>query len=128
MAAYRDGVWLVDLAPLADPGLVPSAVAQLLGVREAVGKPLIETLCSQVKGRELLLVLDNCEHLLDDCARVADALLRQCHGVQILATSREALGIGGEQVYRVPSLSLPDPKQAHSPVSLAQFEGVQLFT
>ena len=128
MAAYRDGVWLVDLAPLTDPALVPSAVAQVLGVREAVGKTLIETLCRQVKGRELLLVLDNCEHLLDGCAKVADALLRQCRGVQILASSREALGISGEQAYRVPSLSLPDPKQVHSPVSVAQFEAIQLFT
>ena len=127
LAAYRDGVWLVDLAPLSDPALVPRAVAQVLAVREAVGIPLIETLCFQLKRRELLLVLDNCEHLLDGCAKMADALLRQCPGVQILATSREALGISGERAYQVPSLSLPDPRHVHLPVSVLEFEAVRLF-
>ncbi len=127
LAAYRDGVWLVDLAPLSDPALVPRALAQVLAVREAVGKPLVETLCFQLERRELLLVLDNCEHLLEGCAKLADALLRHCPGVQILATSREALGISGEQTYQVPSLSLPDPQHVHLPVSVSEFEAVRLF-
>ena len=78
-------------------------------------------------GKQLLLLLDNCEHLVDACATLADTLVRQCPGVRILATSREALGITGEQAYRVPSLSLPDRKQAPTPQSLSIYESVQLF-
>ena len=124
---FPDGAWLVELAPLADPGLVPQTVATVLGLKEAPGKSISQTLSEHLKDKRLLLLLDNCEHLLDACARLADALVRQCPGVQILASSREALGIGGEQAYRVPSLSLPDPKQAHTPASVAPFEAVQLF-
>ena len=89
--AYRDGVWFVDLAPLVDPTLVPSSVAQALGVSESAGTPLIDTLCSQVKSRQLLLLLDNCEHVL---RRVCAACRRDAAaaaGVTILATSREPL-------------------------------------
>ena len=105
--AYRDGVWFVELAPLTDPSLVPSAVAQVLGVSEAAGKPLLETLCRQVKGRQILLLLDNCEHLLDACARLADAMLRSAVELTIIATSREPLHVAGEQTYTLPALSLP---------------------
>ncbi len=125
---FPDGVWLVELAPLSDPGLVPQTVATVLGLKEEPGKPIVQTLTEHLKDKRLLLLLDNCEHLLDGCAQLADALLRQCPDVTILASSREALGIGGEQAYRVPSLSLPDPKQAHTPASVAPFEAVQLFT
>ena len=125
---FPDGAWLVELAPLSDPGLVPQTVATVLGLKEEPGKPISQTLTDYLKDKRLLLLLDNCEHLLDGCAQLADALLRQCPQVTILASSREALGIGGEQAYRVPSLSLPDPKQAHTPASVAPFEAVQLFT
>jgi predicted ATPase/class 3 adenylate cyclase len=125
---FPDGAWLVELAALADPGLVPQTVATVLGLKEAPGKPITQTLTDYLKDKRLLLLLDNCEHLLDGCARLADALLRLCPHAKILASSREALGIGGEQAYRVPSLSLPDPKQAHTPASVAPFEAVQLFT
>jgi predicted ATPase/class 3 adenylate cyclase/Tfp pilus assembly protein PilF len=125
---YPDGVWLVELAPLADPGLVPQTVATVLGLKEGPGTPMVKTLGSYLKDKRLLLLLDNCEHLLDACAQLVDTLLRQCPHLKILASSREALGIGGEQAYRVPSLSLPDPKQAHTPASVAPFEAVQLFT
>jgi len=125
---YPDGAWLVELAPLTDPGLVPQTVAAVLGLKEVPGKPIVQTLTEYLKDRRLLLLLDNCEHLLHACAQLVDALLRQCPQVKILASSREALGIGGEQAYRVPSLSLPDPKQAHTPASVAPFEAVQLFT
>jgi predicted ATPase/Tfp pilus assembly protein PilF len=125
---FPDGAWFAELAPLSDPGLVPQTVATVLGLMEEAGKPISQTLTEHLKDKRLLLLLDNCEHLLDVCAKLADALLRQCPGVQMLASSREALGIGGEQTYRVPSLSLPDPKQAHTPVSVAPFEAVQLFT
>jgi len=125
MAAYRDGVWLVSLAPLADPALVPSAVAQVLGVREAAGKPLIESLCRQVKGRQLLLVLDNCEHVLKACTQLADAMLRGAADLTIIATSREPLHVAGEKSYPLVPLSLPDPTAKVE--SLIQSEAVQLF-
>jgi len=124
---FPDGAWLVELATLADPALTPQTVATVLGLKEVPGRPISEVLTEHLKDKHLLLLLDNCEHLLDACAKLADRILRQCPGVHILATSREALGIGGEQAFRVPSLSLPDPKQAHSPESVASFEAVQLF-
>ena len=124
---FPDGAWLVELAPLADPGLVPQTAATVLGLKEEPGKPIIQTLATHLKDKRALLLLDNCEHLLDGCAQLADTLLRQCPPVTLIASSREALGVGGEQAYRVPSLSLPDPKQLHTPASVAPFEAVQLF-
>jgi predicted ATPase/DNA-binding winged helix-turn-helix (wHTH) protein/tetratricopeptide (TPR) repeat protein len=123
--AYRDGVWLVDFAPLADPELVPSAVAQLLGVRETVGKPLTETLCAHLKRRQLLLVLDNCEHLVQACAAFAATVLERASALTIIATSREPLGTAGEQIYALQPLSLPDPKANRE--SIAASQAVQLF-
>ena len=125
---FSDGAWMVELASLADPDLVPQTVAMVLGLKDEPGKPIHQALTAHLKDKQLLLLLDNCEHLLDACAKLADALMRQCPGVRILASSREALGIGGEQVYRVPSLSLPDLKQAHTRGSVVPFEAVQLFT
>jgi predicted ATPase len=123
-----DGVWLVELAPLADPSLVPQAVATALGVREEPGKPLSQTLVEFLKPKRLLLLLDNCEHLLSACAELTGLILRGCPGVQILATSREGLNIPGETTYRLPSLSLPDPRQLPSTVeSVSQYEAVRLF-
>ena len=124
---FPDGAWLVELAPLSASDLVPPTVASVLGLKEEASKPIIQTLTDYLKDKRLLLLLDNCEHLLEACARFADALLRQCATVQIVASSREGLGINGEQAYRVPSLALPDPKKAHTPASAAQFEAVQLF-
>jgi non-specific serine/threonine protein kinase len=125
---FPNGVWLVELASLSDPGLVPKTAATALGLKEQPGKPISQTLIEHLKDTVLLLLLDNCEHLLDGCAGLADTLVRQCPQVTILASSREALRTDGEQAYRVPSLSLPDPKQVHTPVSIAPFEAVQLFT
>ncbi len=125
---YPDGVWLVELGPLVDPCLVPQTVATLLGLKEASDKPIAATLTEYLKDKRLVLLLDNCEHLRDACAQLADMLLRECPQVKILASSREALGIRGEQAYRVPSLSLPDPTLDHMPASVASFEAVQLFT
>jgi predicted ATPase/class 3 adenylate cyclase/Tfp pilus assembly protein PilF len=124
---HGNGVWLVELASLSDPALVAQTVASTLGVREELGRLLIETLADSLRPRSLLLVLDNCEHLLSACAQLADRLLRACPNLRILATSREALGLLGEQTYRVPSLSLPDPSQLPSLERLQEYEAVQLF-
>ena len=118
----------MELAPLADEGLLPQSVVTVLGLMEEPGISIVQTLIEHLKDKRLLLLLDNCEHLIDGCAQLVNALIRQCPKITILASSREALGIGGEQAYRVPSLSLPDPKQAHTAISIAPFEAVQLFT
>lgn len=125
--SFGDGVWLVELASLAEPLLVPQTVASVFGLPEEMGKPLLSTLTTYLKSKQLLLVLDNCEHLVDACAQLAASLLKQCPQVVLLTSSREALGIAGESTYRVPSLSLPDPKQAPSAASLSQVESVRLF-
>ena len=126
---YPDGVWRVELAPLTSGTQVPQAVAQALGVNEQPGQGMPETLTANLKDKQLLLLLDNCEHLVAECAELAAALLRSCPQTRVLATSREPLNIAGEQVYRVPSLSLPDPKQGDSTIvqSLRQYEAVRLF-
>jgi len=124
---FEDGVWLVELAPLTEPDLVPQTVAAALKVREEPGRPLLETLISHLKDKKILLLLDNCEHLLDAAARLADAIGKQCPRTHLVATSREPLAIQGEQVYRVPSLSTPDPKKKESAESLNTYEAVRLF-
>jgi predicted ATPase len=123
----RDGVWLVDLAPLADGTLVPQAVAAAVGVREVPGQPLAAILAGALRARRLLLVLDNCEPLLDACAVLAETLLRAAPGVRILATSREPLRGGGEAVFRVPPLAAPDPSREEPLERLATYPAVRLF-
>ena len=102
-----EGVWFADLAPLGDPDLVAVTVADVLGVRQEPGRPALEALVEAVGGQSLLVLLDNCEHVIGACAKLADALLRGCPNLALLATSREPLGIGGERVYRVPSMGTP---------------------
>jgi predicted ATPase/class 3 adenylate cyclase/DNA-binding CsgD family transcriptional regulator len=102
-----DGVWFADLAPLGDPELVTLTLADVLGVRKQTGRPVLDTLVETVGERTMLLLLDNCEHVIGACAKLADALLRGCPNLALLATSREPLGIDGERVYRVPSLGTP---------------------
>ncbi|MGH2587356.1 MAG: ATP-binding protein, partial [Dehalococcoidia bacterium] len=104
---YGDGVWLVELAAIADPALVPSVTATALGVRETAGQAPVGALATFLESRHLLLLLDNCEHLVSACARLAGALLSTCPGLTILATSREPLGVPGEVVWRVPPMALP---------------------
>ena len=127
LTQFRDGAWFVELAPIADPGLVAKTTAAALGVMEKRAQPIGETLVDHVKDLRLLLVLDNCEHVLDACATLVDMLIRRCPNVRILASSREALGIVGEQIYRVPSLSLPDPKRSFTREILDTYESAQLF-
>ena len=124
---YEDGVWVVELAPLADPALVPQVVASTLGVREQPGRSLTEALSYYLRTRKVLLVLDNCEHLIDACAELAEALLHSCPELRILATSREALGITGEVAWPVPSLSLPDLRRLPDIESLTRYESARLF-
>jgi predicted ATPase/DNA-binding CsgD family transcriptional regulator/tetratricopeptide (TPR) repeat protein len=121
-----DGVWLVELAPVADPELVARTVAAVLGVREEQGRPMLDTLVDAVGDRYLLVVLDNAEHVLGSAAKLADALLRSCPRACLLVTSREPLGISGEHVFRVSSLAVP-PAGLVAPDRLAAFESVQLF-
>jgi predicted ATPase/DNA-binding XRE family transcriptional regulator len=104
---HPDGVWLVDLAPLADPALLPRTVASVLGVVEGPRRSLEEALEWLLRERDLLLILDNCEHLIDACAELVARLLRSCPHLRVIATSREPLGIGGEQLYDVAPLTVP---------------------
>jgi non-specific serine/threonine protein kinase len=124
---YPDGVWLADLAPLADPALVPGVVAGVLELREERNRPLATTLAQHLRDRQLLLVLDNCEHLLGACAELASALLSTCPRVRILATSREGLGVSGEHVHRVLPLNVPDPHRPPPPELMGSYEAVRLF-
>jgi predicted ATPase/DNA-binding CsgD family transcriptional regulator len=124
---FEDGVWWVALASLSDRELVAQAVASVLGAREQPGRSLGETLADHLASRETLLILDNCEHLVDACARLADALLRSCPNLRVLSTSREALGVAGEMVLLVPPLSLPDPGHLPPPEELERYEAVRLF-
>ncbi len=124
---FKDGVWFVELAPITDPELVPHTVAGTLGVREQQGRSLISTLLDWCSDKEVLLVLDNCEHLLDACAQFADVVLRGTHDIRILASSREALGIVGEIAYRVPSLPTPDRNESLDVEQLQECESARLF-
>jgi predicted ATPase/DNA-binding XRE family transcriptional regulator len=127
VSEYPDGVWFVDLAPLADPALVAQSVAVAGGVRAGASRPVAETLRTAFAQRQLLLVLDNCEHLVEACAALADHLLRACPRLRILATSRERLGIAGESTWRVPSLKLPAPGAARLVDALVGSEAGRLF-
>jgi predicted ATPase/DNA-binding CsgD family transcriptional regulator len=124
---YPEGVWLVDLAPVADPALVALTVAAALGVREQPGREMLVTLAEYLSARGVLLILDNCEHLVLATAEASQALLRACPSLRILATSRQALGIDGETVFRVPSLALPDLSPGSDVERLTQSEAVRLF-
>jgi predicted ATPase len=125
--AFVDGVWLVELAPLQDPHQVPSAVASVLSRRERTGEALIDTLVAYLKARDCLLVLDNCEHLIDACADLAERLIVGCPRVRLLATSRERLRISAETTWRVPSLPSPDPRATLAPAELLSYPAVRLF-
>jgi predicted ATPase/class 3 adenylate cyclase len=124
---FEQGVWFVELAPLTDPDLIPKTILSAMGVQEQKGKLSMEVLKEFVQEKRLLVVLDNCEHLIAASASVAEALLKASAGLKILASSREALGIKGELSYPVPSLTLPDIK--HLPIhdQLSQYEAVRLF-
>ncbi len=122
-----EGAWLVELASLTNPSLVPQAIAGVLGLREATGRATSQVVVDYLKDKKILMLLDNCEHLLEASALMADAIARHCPGVQVVATSREALRIAGEQIYRVPSLAAPSLQQPQTPDSISRFDAVKLF-
>ncbi len=124
---FADGVWFVELAPLTDPLLVAQTVATVLGIKEQPGVVLADTLTGELKNKELLLLLDNCEHMVQASAQLCQSLLAACANVRILVTSREALRVTGESTYRIPSLATPDPKSGPSVETLTQYAAVQLF-
>jgi predicted ATPase/DNA-binding SARP family transcriptional activator/DNA-binding CsgD family transcriptional regulator len=127
VGAYPDGARLVELASLSESALVSQAVAGAVGVQEQPGRPLLETLVEALREEQLLLILDNCEHLLDACVHLVDTVLDACPRVRILATSREALGVEGEIRRPVFPLSVPDPSHSPTVGDLEAYESVRLF-
>jgi predicted ATPase/transcriptional regulator with XRE-family HTH domain len=128
LGQFPAGVWLVELADVADAALVAQEVAGGLGLRDTPGRPALESLTRFLRDRELLLVLDNCEHLLEACAPLVHTLLRACPGLALLATSREPLGVEGEAVFQMPSLAWPAWDQSASLEHVTAFASVRLFT
>ena len=126
MASYEHGVWLVDLAPLGDPRLVPSAVATVLGLETRTENSL-HSLVAKLTDRRMLLVFDNCEHVIDAVAGLTAAILRGAPGVNVLATSREPLGMAGEREYRLLPLGIPATSSRLTAAEAAAFPAVQLF-
>lgn len=124
---FNQGVWFVDFCALTEPGLVPQSVATVLSIREQGQRPLQETLAEAIGEKEILLVLDNCEHLLEACSRLVVALLKACPGLRILATSREAFRIGGEMTYLLWPLETPDPDHLPADETLSKYDSVHLF-
>ncbi len=124
---FRDGVWLVELAPLSNPELVPRTVMAALGLTEVSGKTPARALAEALAPRQLLLILDNVEHLLAACTELAAGLLRAAPGLEILATSRELLGVAGEIAYRVPPLTMPGSRRLPPIEALSQFDALRLF-
>ena len=124
---YPDGAWFVELAPIADPRLVPQVVASTLGVKEDASASIADALVADLADKTSLVVLDNCEHLLDACARLADRLLRDAPKVKLMASSREPLHIAGEAVYPVPALAVPDQGKRAGDSAIATFPSVRLF-
>jgi predicted ATPase/class 3 adenylate cyclase len=122
-----EGVWLVELAPISDPILVANVVAQALNVQERPNRSILDTLLAYLKHKRLLLILDNCEHVIDEARRVVAAILHDCPEVYILVTSREPLNISGEETYRMPSLAVPTSAEMLVKEGMSRYGAVQLF-
>jgi predicted ATPase/DNA-binding winged helix-turn-helix (wHTH) protein len=123
---YPDGVWLVELGAISDASLVPNCIAEVLGIQDRVGEPLVRTLCRHLRARRVLLVLDTCEHVIVEAASLVAALLAEAPNSHVLATSREALNVEGEQQFPLQPLSLP--ADSATPEEVARAEAVQLFS
>jgi len=124
---YPDGVWFIGFGSLNDPALVPQTVAAALSIAENANQPIAATIAEALRRRRALLIFDTCEHLVDACRSLAETLLVTCSHINVLATSREALGLAGEQLYRVPSLSVPAPEDDANIEALRRTESVALF-
>ena len=124
-AEYPDGIWLAELASLTEGELVPGAVAAALGLSAQPDVPFTDALVDFLRSRRALLVLDNCEHLIEECASLVDTLLGSCEHLRVLATSRETLGVEGETNWAVPSLTMPDPGPVADPGRLGRYEAVR---
>ncbi|MBV6402862.1 MAG: hypothetical protein CNIPEHKO_03178 [Anaerolineales bacterium] len=124
---FPDGVWFAELAPLTDPSLIPQTILSAFQASEQEGKTALQTLIERVRDRKMLLILDNCEHLIESSARIAETLLESAPSLRILASSREALGVRGELSWHVPSMTLPDINNQADVESLLQCESVRLF-
>jgi predicted ATPase/DNA-binding XRE family transcriptional regulator len=124
---FPDGIWFIELAPLANSDLIPQTIISILNLHVDGGRTAIQVLCDYLREKKTLLILDNCEHLIETCGKQAEALLNAASGLKILATSREALGISGEVIWVVPSLSLPDTKTLLQVEELYQYEAIELF-
>jgi non-specific serine/threonine protein kinase len=124
---YKDGVWFVDLAPITSEDLVAKEITEVLKIQEVPNQPFVDTIIEKIKNKNLLIILDNCEHLVKACAEITGKLIQAVPGLKIIATSREALSITGEQVWRVPSLTLIDPKSIIELGHAKDSEAVMLF-
>lgn len=124
---FEEGVWFADLAPLGDGNLVASAIGAIFNVQESASRPMLDTLVQQLASKRLLLILDNCEHLIEACSQAAAALVRACPGVKVLATSREPLNIRGEVVHRLPTLSVPRATKHLTAHGALEYGAVALF-
>lgn len=124
---FKNGIWLVELAPVRDPEIIPETIASVFGVRADQNRSLRMALLDYLREKQLLLILDNCEHLIEASAEITDTILRACPQVHLLASSREALGIEGEIPFYVPSLTFPEPSKQLEIEGLQGFEAVQLF-
>jgi len=127
LPAFPDGVWLAELAPITDPALIPQTLLAIFNLREDNRRAALEILIDHLRAKSVLLLLDNCEHLIEACAQLGQALLQACPRLHILASSREPLGIDGEAAYRVPSLKTPDPAQRPSLDVLEKVDSIRLF-
>src|SRR5687767_11684265 len=127
LSDYPNGVWFVALDSLSDPALVPQTVAAVFDIRESPDRPIIEILINVLRAKTALFILDNCEHLLEACTKLITTLLQNCPNLKVLTTSREVLGISGEAIYYLPSLSIPK-QQNGSTQKLIEYETIQLFT
>jgi non-specific serine/threonine protein kinase len=127
LPSFPDGVWYVDLAPLLDAERVALTVATTLGIRERNDWPIVDTLCDRLAGQRMLLVVDNCDHLVAACAALIKRVIGAAPGVRVLAGSREGLGVPGERAVTVRSLSFPPPGTKHQRQALEACEAVRLF-
>ena len=124
---YANGIWLAELAPVTDPSLIPQTLLSIFKLREDSHRSPLDVLMDYLHTKTLLLILDNCEHLIEACAHITETLLQACPNLRVLASSREALGIAGEVAYRVPSLNTPDPAHIPSLEPLGKLDSIRLF-